>query len=111
MNPEFKDLSFATEYEALQLGDEIVMIARGKHATGRIGALRESTTKTDHDLSLFEQPLLAATPSTHEIHDFTAFRAFRSTLPISVVRVRDKQGVKSIRVSSHPEGITQGGTE
>lgn len=111
MNPEFDNLSVAEKYEAMQLGDEVVVIARGQRALGRIVALRESAVKSDHDFSLFEYPPFEAAEGQHGIEKFTAFRGFHSTIPVTVVRILDKQGIKTIPVSYHPEGITPGGTE
>jgi len=107
-----EDLSIAEQYDALQLRDEMVVIARGKRSAGSTIALKQSEAGTDYHFSLLQHELLESVALPPAIEPFTAFRGSRSSkAPVQQIRVRDKSGVKVIPVSPHPAGIHSGGTD
>jgi hypothetical protein len=102
------ELCFAESYEAIQMMNQVVLIAQGHERIGHTVHFERSLSSSwppEYDLLHEESAGISGTITT----PFYAFKAFDSPDPLHEVRIRDRNGVRTILVTQKSEGFQGGG--
>lgn len=102
-------LATASSYSAYQIGDEVVLVARGNRRPEQVVTLDYTVHGDTAEFSLSELPVAESVSPPFQY--FTAFRSMQSGGRIRHLRLRDKTGVREIAVVPKPGGIIEGGAD